>query len=401
MLEKAKVSFFLASRSITRGNKGITIFTVFVLTLIFVQLVLFSSILAGVTLKFNELMVDFQTGNIVVEPKTEERFIEDASVLQKKIESLPQVIGTSARLKTSGLFNYKEKEMGATVSGIDPADEAFVTGLEGAIISGEFLSKPDRGEVILGREVSGGFGALMESRSLGGVEVGDTVDLTVNGVTRPFRVKGIYATRFFIADASAYISRADLEEIMGIKGRDLAQEIAVKTTEGTDEYETRKSLLSLSIRENIRTWHEFAGILLLIENTLGLVRNIMNAIGLLIAFVIIFVVIYVNIVNKKRQIGVQKAIGIEQNVIVVSFVLQAMLYAGSGIILGYALMRFGLVPYTVYRPLEVPLGAISLKLDDAEAINRAVLLFLASIIGSVIPAYKLAQKDLLDLIWDK
>ncbi|WP_269851046.1 hypothetical protein [Methanosarcina horonobensis] len=44
---------------------------------------------------------------------------------------------------------------------------------------------------------------------------------------------------------------------------------------------------------------------------------------------------------------------------------------------------------------------MSLRLDDAEAINRAVLLFLASIIGSVIPAYKLAQKDLLDLIWGK
>lgn len=156
------------------------------------------------------------------------------------------------------------------------------------------------GEVILGRGVSGGFGALMESRSLEGVEVGDTVDLTVKGVTRQFRVKGIYVTRFFMADASAYISRADLEEMMGIEDRDFAQEIAVKTTEGTDEYETRTALLSLGIKENIRTWHEFAGILLLIENTLGLVRNIMNAIGLLIAFVIIFVVIYVNIVNKKR-----------------------------------------------------------------------------------------------------
>jgi putative ABC transport system permease protein len=44
---------------------------------------------------------------------------------------------------------------------------------------------------------------------------------------------------------------------------------------------------------------------------------------------------------------------------------------------------------------------MSLRLDDAEAINRAVLLFLASIISSVIPAYKLAQRDLLDLIWGK
>ena len=117
--------------------------------------------LAGVTLKFNELMVNFQTGNVVVEPKEEERYIEDASALQKKIESLPQVVGTSARLKTTGNFRYKEKEIGATVYGIDPADEIFVTGLEDAIISGEFLSRPDKGEIILGREVSGGFGALM------------------------------------------------------------------------------------------------------------------------------------------------------------------------------------------------------------------------------------------------
>jgi len=401
MLEKAKVSFFLASRSITRGNKGITIFTVFVLTLIFVQLVLFSSILAGVTLKFNELMVDFQTGNVVIEPKEEERYIVDASALQKKVESLPQVVGASARLKSTGNFRYKEKEIGGTVYGIDPADEAFVTGLEGAVISGEFLSRPDRGEIILGREVSGGYGALMESRSLGGVEVGDTIELTISGKTREFRVKGIYSTLFFMADAGAYISRADMEEMLGIENQDYAQEIAVRTTAGTDEYETRTALMSLGVRENIRTWHEFAGILRLIENTLGLVRNIMNAIGLLIAFVIIFVVIYVNIVNKKRQIGVQKAIGIEQNVIVASFVLQAMLYAGTGIVLGYAFMRFGLVPYTVSHPIQVPLGAMSLKLDNAEAIDRAVLLFLASIIGSVIPAYKLAQKDLLDLIWGK
>ncbi|AKB27624.1 ABC transporter, permease protein [Methanosarcina siciliae T4/M] len=401
MLEKAKVSFFLASRSITRGNKGITIFTVFVLTLIFIQLVLFSSILAGVTLKFNELMVDYQTGNVVIEPKEEEHYIEDASALQKKIESLPRVVGTSARLKTTGTFRYKEKEIGGTVYGIDPADESFVTGLEGAVISGEFLSRPDRGEIILGREVSGGYGALMESRSLGGVEVGDTIELTISGKTREFRVKGIYTTLFFLADSGAYISRADMEEMLGVENKDYAQEIAVKTTPGTDEYETRTALMSLGIKENIRTWHEFAGILRLIENTLGLVRNIMNAIGLLIAFVIIFVVIYVNIVNKKRQIGVQKAIGIEQNVIVASFVLQAMLYAGTGIILGYAFMRFGLVPYTVSHPLQVPLGAMSLKLDDAEAIDRAVLLFLASVIGSVIPAYKLAQKDLLELIWGK
>ena len=47
--------------------------------------------------------------------------------------------------------------------------------------------------------LAGFFGmATMESRSLGGVEVGDTVELTIGGVTREFRVKGIYTTRYFM-----------------------------------------------------------------------------------------------------------------------------------------------------------------------------------------------------------
>lgn len=405
MLEKAKVSFFLASRSIIRGNKGITIFTIFVLTLIFVQLVLFSSILAGITVKFNELMVDYQTGNLVIEPEEDEKYIEDVGALQKKIENLPEVVGTSARLKKSGSIRYKEKEAGGTVYGVAPAEEIFVTAIEGAMVSGEFLSRSDRGEIVLGREISGGFEALMESRSLGGVEVGDTVELTISGESREFRVKGIYSTLFFMSDSGAYISKADMEELIGLEerdgGRDLAQEIAIKTTAGTDEFEFRRKLLSLGVKENVRTWHEFAGILRLLEETLGLVRNLLNAIGLLIAFVIIFVVIYVNIVNKKRQIGVQKAIGIEQNVIIASFVLQAMLYAGCGVTFGYLLMRYGIVPYTVTHPIRAPLGEVSLGLDIFEALGRAFLLFLASVIASVVPAYKLANKNLLELIWEK
>jgi putative ABC transport system permease protein len=291
--------------------------------------------------------------------------------------------------------------MGATVYGVDPTEESFVTGIEGAMVSGEYLSKLDRDEIILGREVSGGFGALMVSRSLDGVEVGDTVEVTIQGKTKEFRVKGIYTTLYFMVDSAAYISKADMEEMLGIQNRDLAQEIAIRTTEGTDEAVTREKLLSLGIKEEVRTWREFAGILSLIGDTLGAIRNIMNAIGLLIAFVIIFVVIYVNIVNKKRQIGVQKAIGIEQNVIIASFVLQAMLYAGAGVIFGYLLMNYVITPYTVSHPVQVPAGAISLELDNLEALNRAILLFLASVIGSVIPAYKLANKNLLELIWEK
>lgn len=399
MLKKARVAGFLAGRSIMRGNKGITAFTVLVMTLIFLQIVLFSSMLGGVTVQFNKLMVDYQTGNLVIEPANEEKYIKDVTALQKKIEGLPEIIGSSARLRYSGVISYEENDVGAVIYGIDAVDESQVTDLESAMLSGEFISRLDRGEIILGREVSGGYGALMESRSLGGVDVGDTVDVKIDGVKQEFRVKGIYSTLYSATDSSAYISKTDMEEILGVENQ--AHEIAIKTTSDISEEDARMNLLSLGVKEEVRTWHEFAGMLKTIEKTLTLLRNAFSAIGLMIAFVIIFVVIYVNIVNKKRQIGVQKAIGIDQKVIVASFVIQAMLYAFTGITLGYLIMHYIISPYTLTHPLEIAVGPISLILENSEAFSRAALLFLAAVIGSVIPAHNLAKKDLLELIWGK
>lgn len=399
MLNKAKVSVFLASKNITKGNKGISLFTIFVMSLIFLQLILTSSIIDGTTVQLSDLSVEFQTGNVVIEPKEEEIFIENTAALQKKIENLPEVRATSGRLKAAGAIRYKEKEVGATILGIDPSEETSVTDLENAMVSGEFLSRLDRGEIILGREISGGFGALQEAKSLGGVEVGDNVEIRIDGMTREFRVKGIYTTLFFVADASAYINKEDMEEILQVE--DKTHEISIKTIEGVSSEEARMKLLSLGIKEKILTWQELSGILSLVEETFAVTRVAMNFIGLLVGFVVIFVVIYVNIVNKTRHIGVQKAIGVSEEVIVLSFFLQALFYAVCGIVLGYLIMRYAISPISQIYPIKMPVGFITLGLDNLEALSRAILLLLATAIGSVVPAYDLAKKDLLTLIWGK
>lgn len=397
MFERTKVSFFLASRSILRGNKGITFFTIIVLTLVYIQLVFFSSVIGGVTLKFNDVLVDYQTGDLVVEPKQDELYISDVDSLTKKIEHLPEVIGVSPRLRLKSSISYKEKEVGATIYGIDANEEELVTNFPSAMVEGEFISKLDRGEIVLGREISGGYGAVMQSRSLEDVEVGDIVTIMINGQEHDFRVKGIYSTLFFMSDSSAFVNNKDLEEILNVENK--AHEIAIKIREGADEEGVREEILSLGVQEEVRTWQEFAGILKIIEGTLSMVRNIFTAVGLIVAFVIIFVVIFVNIVSQKRQIGVQKAIGIEEEVIISSFVLQATFYAFVAMVLGYSLMQFVVTDYTQLHPISAPIGKVSLSLGNSEALIRAMMLFMAAVIGSFIPSWQMAKRSLLDLIW--
>ncbi|MBN2111071.1 MAG: ABC transporter permease, partial [Methanosarcinaceae archaeon] len=141
MFERAKVSFFLASRSILRGNRGITFFTIIVLTLVYLQLVFFSGVIGGVTLKFNDVLVDYQTGDIVIEPGQNELYISNVDSLTKKIGQLPEIVGVSPRLRLKSSVLFKEREVGATIYGVDPDEEELVTDFASAMVEGEFISK--------------------------------------------------------------------------------------------------------------------------------------------------------------------------------------------------------------------------------------------------------------------
>ncbi|MEZ5335678.1 MAG: ABC transporter permease [Methanolobus sp.] len=136
---------------------------------------------------------------------------------------------------------YKEKEVGATIYGVDAEEEELVTNYPSAMVEGEFISKLDRGEIVLGRELSGGYGAVMQTRSLEDVSVGDIVTVMVDGQEMNFRVKGIYSTLFFMSDSSAFVNKKDLEE--ALNAEDKAHEIAIKIRDDADEEYVREEIL--------------------------------------------------------------------------------------------------------------------------------------------------------------
>jgi len=47
----------------------------------------------------------------------------------------------------------------------------------------------------------------------------------------------------------------------------------------------------------------------------NLISTILSIISILVAAIVIFVIIYVNAINKRRQIGILKAIGIKQKLL--------------------------------------------------------------------------------------
>ena len=59
MLEEEQVAFFLASRLITRGNKGTLLLTIMIIAMVFVNLIFLPSIIAGIVVLFNQQNIDY------------------------------------------------------------------------------------------------------------------------------------------------------------------------------------------------------------------------------------------------------------------------------------------------------------------------------------------------------
>ena len=397
MFENLKVSFFLASKSIQKGNTGTAILTVMIMSLIFVNLVFLPSMISGIGESMKQQSIDCAYGNLVIEPKEDNLYINNADSLRKKLNRLPGVAGTSARYVTGATFAHKSKFVSGPLHSINPVDEETVTIYHTGIIDGEYLSKSDTDEIILGIDITGREGVEDDEANLGGVKVGNKIDVTFsNGVIREYRVKGVFAVGARM-DNYAFITEKEMESVLGLD--DKSSEILVKLDQRGTEEEFKKKFIEIGISEDIKTWEEkTAGMIGSIISSFALINLISAAVGLIMAVVVIFIIIYINTVNNRKQIGILKAIGINQRIIIHSYVIQALFYCFSGIVIGSLLLYF-LTSYMTANPIEFPMGDVKPLVEQQLIITSIIGLITVSLIAGFIPSWKTAKESILESIW--
>ncbi|HEY9206325.1 MAG TPA: ABC transporter permease, partial [Candidatus Methanoperedens sp.] len=290
MLNDLRLSVFLAQKSITKGNKGTLVLTIFIMALVFVNSVFVSSLFLGLTNTINEQMINTMYGTVVIEPKKDEKYIDGVYSLKQKISSVPGVTGVSAQYVTGAVLSYKDKSGAWSVHSINPDDEVTVTTIHNFILEGEYLGKQDENEIMLGKEIAGGYGGDDEDSSLG-VKVGDTIDVLFNnGVKRSYRVKGIFGVNFRGADATAYVSQKEMASISGME--DKASQILIRTWDIGNEDMYVKQFLGLGISETIKPWQDYASMVGDITESFDVIAMLISGIGLFVAGVTIFIIIY-------------------------------------------------------------------------------------------------------------
>ncbi len=397
MFNNVKLSLFLASRSMIKGNKSTLLLIIFIMSLIFVNLVFIGSIFLGVTEATNKQVINSLYSNVVIEPKKDEKYISDVYSLEQKIKGVPGVVGISSQYVTGATLSYKDKHGTWTLRSINPDDEMKVTTNHNYLIAGNYLSKLDDNEILLGKEISGGYGGDLDYSSLG-VKVGDSIDVLFdNGVKKTFRVKGIFDANFIQTNTMAYISQKDMESVVGLE--DKASQILVKTRDNGNEDKYVKQFQEMGIKEQIKPWTVYAGMVKNITNSFDMIAMMITAIGLFVAVITIFIIVYTSTISKRKQIGILRAVGIEESIIIQSYIFQALFIVICGIFIGLIIIFFAIKPYFIEHPLKFPIGLASLMILPEKVSMNIISLIIAAIAAGFIPSWMAVRKTIIDTIW--
>jgi putative ABC transport system permease protein len=364
-----------------------------------------SGILFGLQSLMTGTIINVWTSHIVVTPQREpqlKQFIPNQDDVRARIETIPGILATSRRYSLAGSIVYDKEKTGqfttvsGVISGIDPQEESRVLQLANKLVAGEFLVETDRDQILLSSALAGGYNVPAPA-DLGGVRIGDKVQVTFsNGVIRTYTIKGIYDDSIGIFET--FITAKEAESVANIYNS--ASRILVKTDlERTPIENYLARIKALVPNLWVQDYNAIIGAFSSFLGALNLISFIVSAISVLVATITIFVMVYVNAVSKRRQIGILKAIGIKERIIVLSYVFQSIFYASCGIVVGSFLVFAVLTPLLAAYPIDVIFGGLSLVHKTATVVVGIISLFIAGLLAGYVPARIVARQDILKAIW--
>ena len=407
-----KLGFFLAVRQIRRSSKATTLLIIFVMMLTFLNLVVVRGVLVGLIEGSIKVYREFSTGEVFISKLPKKSYIENSPAILEKIEALPWVDHFSARYLESGTIEagYKERyrltdaanSAGGVIAGIDPIAEDRTTNLSTKIVEGDFLRPEDSEYILLGSSLLKKY-VPVDSASfsfLENVEPGTRVRVSVGGATREFTVKGIIQSKADEVDFRIYMLDTMLRNMIGRTDHNV-DEVAIKITPGTDPYLVKEALLRSGVGETARVQtanDALPKFVIDIKNTFALLGNVVGSIGLVVASITIFIVIFVNAITRKKFIGILKGIGLSSQAIEIAYVFQSIFYAAFGIGIGLLILYGFLVPFIEAHPIKFPFSDGILVAEISATSLRVVLLVIATIIAGFIPARIVVKRNTLDSI---
>lgn len=391
-----KTALFLAWKNITKSKKTLVII-VLVLSLSFLSITFFAAIIDGLKFTFEEKSINTLTGHVTVEPHNDETYIDNTEATVEKIEKLPQVTGVSSRLEKGATINDGDTQLAGQAMFINPIKEKTTSSFLSSIVEGRTLPEDTTDSVLIGADLVKKYASEDDKKKKLDISTGDIIQISfTNGIKDEFKVRGIYETGSAFSDNYILFNKETYNSIFNKS--DISTSIIITLPQRGKELALKQDLIQIGIDEKINPWYTKINRIKQFTASLDITNKITGVIGLLTSFATIYIIIFINVMTKRRQIGILKAVGIEKNIILLSYVIQSMVYGVLGILLGLFITGVFLL-YLSYNPLIMPIGEVVPILTPGKILTASVSIFLASIAAGYFPSKKAADENILSAIF--
>ncbi len=407
-----RIGLLLGWRQIQRANKWTTLLIISVMMLTFLNLIAVSGVLVGLIAGAERAVRAESLGDLILSERDDEDNIIETETIMRELAAYPEIDAYSVRYGGAAELeaNYKERRSltaerdvaAVKVTGIDPFLEDTMSGLSRNVLKGEYLDPNEEGHILIGyyslEEFAEQFGDIFDT--IANVEPGDTVRLTAGTISKEFIVKGIVQSKVDEVSLNTYIPEREFRRLFGRLDRN-ADQIVIRMNPGESEDELKAAFVANGMDKyaKIQTYEEGKPKFITdIKNTMNLLGTFIGSIGIVVASITIFIIIFINAISRRQQIGILKGIGIERRAIEIAYVFQASAYALIGSGLG-ALLTYGfLIGYFERNPIPFPFSDGILVAPPEETFLRFVTLFVVTLIAGFLPAWLIVRQNTLSSI---
>ena len=415
MNKTLSTAWFLSLAQIKRSSFATTALIIFVMTLTFLNLTFVSGVLLGLVEGSADAFQRQYSGDVLIKNLESKSFIRNNEKITKWLKTQPEVVAVSSRFLSSNLVeaNYrtntspydKDDSVFTQIAGINPSGEDAVTKLESRVIDGRYLNKSDIGYVMIGSELLAEYRRVNDAGlgALENVQIGDKIRIKFGASSFEFELAGVLKSKNQNVSQRIFMVDTQLRQILNRSDYG-ANEIAIRLSNENKATALVASLKSGPFKDSaqFQTFLEAQGTFFEdIKSTFSILSSVIGFIGLMVAAITVFIVIFINAVARRRFIGILKGIGIKRTSIEIAYIIQAMFYAGICILLGLSLLMYLIVPFIAANPIDFPFSDGIVYVTASGLISKTLILFAATLIAGYLPAKLITRQNTLDAILNR
>jgi lipoprotein-releasing system permease protein len=300
-------------------------------------------------------------------------------VLVPVLEAMPEIGAVSPMVSAAGLAVRGEASKSIALVGVDLERYDRIVRLRSKVVAGEPRLGP--GEGIIGRELADDLG----------VSVGDRIAISTTTVSDSLRVTALVDLGVReLNRRTVIVPLRTAQSLVGLPGGATSLDLAL-----VDIWAAQAVADGLAQRlpYKVESWQQANAQLVSALNAQSVSTALIRGVVLVVVVLGIASVLVVSVVQKRREIGILRAMGATRAQVLRIFLLQGAIVGALGSTLGVALAVLLIWAFTSFVRGSDGLPLFAITLAPGLALRVAAIATLCGVLAAVAPARRAAALD--------